>query len=75
MPDIELDNVTLTRGEESSTRLKEADLAGHLENPEGTNGAEEDISAAKKAAAETDYGLSEALNLLKGLAILRPGSA
>ena len=75
VPDIKLANVSLTRNEESATRLKEADLAGHLENPEG-NG--EQPASKKRDEAETDdtdYALSEALNLLKGLAILRPGAA
>jgi len=75
VPDIELGNVRLTRGEDSATQLKEADLAGHLSKPEDNGGN----GAAKKAATgagkdedESDYALSEALNLLKGLAILRP---
>ncbi|MGB5201919.1 MAG: S41 family peptidase [Sedimenticolaceae bacterium] len=78
VPDIELANVRLTAGEESSTRLKEADLARHLSNPEdnGETNDKEDEPAAKTVedAADTDYALSEALNLLKGLAILRPTS-
>ncbi len=76
VPDILLANVRLTKGEESATQLKESDLARHLVNPED-NGDKK--KAADKAAgaedAETDYALSEALNLLKGLAILRPGGA
>ncbi len=82
VPDIELANVRLTRGDEASARLKESDLAGHLENPEngigkdGTTGKDGDKSAkGKDDPAETDYALNEALNLLKGLAILRPGEA
>ena len=78
VPDIELGNVRLTAGEESSTRLKEADLAGHLSKPEdnGETSEEDEKSAARtdKDATDTDYALSEALNLLKGLAILRPTS-
>ena len=80
VPDIELANVRLTRREDSSTQLKESDLAGHLENREngmeGDNGKSGDKSAGgKKDPAESDYALNEALNLLKGLAILRPGEA
>ena len=76
VPDIALDNLTLTRGEEPTTRLKEADLAGHLVNPEGNGDDRDDAEAAAEIAADdTDYALSEALNLLKGLAILRPGAA
>jgi len=79
VPDIELGNVRLTKGEEqSATQLKEADLAGHLTRPEdnGGNGAQKKSgSDPTKADADADYALSEALNLLKGLAILRPVGA
>ena len=74
VPDIELDNVTLTRSEEASNRLKEADLAGHLSNPDD-NGDEPKSDESELDRSVTDYALSEALNLLKGLAILRPGTA
>ena len=80
VPDIALANVRLTRGEDASAQLKESDLAGHLENPEngknGNNGKKGAGSAkGDKADAESDYALTEALNLLKGLAILRPDEA
>ncbi len=79
VPDIQLGNVQLTRKEEPATRLKESDLAGHLINSEngddGKDGGTEKSDAEKKNGAETDYALSEALNLLKGLAILRPNNA
>lgn len=73
VPDIQLGNVQLTRGKESAKRLKEADLAGHLKNGEddGDDGKRKD-KASEKNGTEKDYALSEALNLLKGLAILRP---
>lgn len=73
VPDIELDNVTLTRSEEPSNRLKEADLAGHLSNPDDNGDEKPEAENANEGV--TDYALSEALNLLKGLAILRPGTA
>ena len=77
IPDIELGNIRLTRGEEAA-QLKESDLAGHLVNPED-NGSGVESDKAKTSGdpdeAETDYALSEALNLLKGLAILRPGGS
>jgi carboxyl-terminal processing protease len=74
VPDIELANVRLTKGEESTTQLKEADLARHLTKPddEGEDGERKPSADAEKDADESDYALSEALNLLKGLAILRP---
>ena len=76
VPDIELANLRLTLREEAADPLKEADLAGHLTNGEDKSG--EEASATEKprdgSEAQTDYALSEALNLLKGLAILRPGN-
>jgi len=78
VPDIELGNVRLTKGEESTTQLKEADLAGHLSKPEdnGGNGAvKKSAAGAGKDDDESDYALREALHLLKGLAILRPAGA
>jgi len=80
VPDIELRNLVLAETEDAfDSALSEANLSGHLANPED-NGkekqrgdAEED--EATRPLAETDYALGEALNLLKGLAILGGGSA
>ncbi|HHS83461.1 MAG TPA: S41 family peptidase [Gammaproteobacteria bacterium] len=75
VPDIELESVKLAKTEHSLQMLKEADLAGHLENGNGSQKKASE-AAQKKAKedrplAETDYPLFEALNLLKGLYILR----
>lgn len=80
VPDILLENVLLTRGEDSPARVKEADLARHLTNGEDADAADDGMDDAGVAETEddedaTDYALNEALNLLKGLTILRPGSA
>ncbi len=70
-PDILLDKVTVAAvGNDIAENLKESDLTGHLSNPNGDNGDANDKSAER--LVEKDYELSEALNLLKGLAILRP---
>lgn len=69
-PDIILESIKVTSLEEqASMRLKEADLAGHLE------GDEEDAPKGKEdgeevSLAQSDYQLYEALNVLKGLHIL-----
>jgi carboxyl-terminal processing protease len=82
VPDIELENVMLTRDEGGLKRVKEADLAGHLSNTEEADGKKSktgssDAKSSNGSADEdaNDYALNEALNLLKGLAILRPGNA
>ena len=73
-PDIELEDVTLSKVEKSRVKpIKESNLSGHLENgnsektadPEQVQGDKEQDSVAAK-----DYQLGEALNLLKGLSIL-----
>lgn len=79
-PDIKLEPVKVTplkHAEEG--RLKEADLARHLENGAKKKAAEEakpgqdgeKEAPTKKDLAETDYQLYEALNILKGLHILQ----
>ncbi len=76
VPDIELESVKLAKAEHSFRMLKEADLAGHLENGSANKRKEEKAGKKgkkkeEKPLAETDYPLFEALNLLKGLYILR----
>ena len=75
-PDIELHNYKLEEAKVHGEQLSEANLSGHLANPKG-NGttSEKNAKDDKKEAGETDYALSEALNLLKGLAILGGGKA
>ncbi len=72
-PDIVLEPIKVTSLEEqASMRLKEADLAGHLERgdeeqaPKAKGDSEEPVSLA-----QSDYQLYEALNVLKGLHILK----
>jgi carboxyl-terminal processing protease len=73
-PDIALSAVKVTRNEpDDATRLKEADLAGHLDNGNGRKAPEpeqpEPAQPVHKPTLdiEEDYQLSEALNLLKGI--------
>ncbi|TFH48943.1 MAG: peptidase S41, partial [Lysobacterales bacterium] len=84
-PDVELENLKITDSETTSTsRIKEADLARHLEGDSerktetGQNsGKTKDAGSAKDAVplAKRDYPVYEALNLLKGLAILQKRSS
>jgi carboxyl-terminal processing protease len=72
VPDITVEDARLTTVEEND-RVKEADLSGHLANPNGDS-----KDGSKKAGdakgepklSETDYQLYEALNLLKALNVL-----
>ncbi len=55
-----------------SGAVREADLTGHLQNPTGKD--VKDRESTPESLAEQDYELNEALNLLKGLAILNQRS-
>jgi carboxyl-terminal processing protease len=74
-PDIELEPLELSaKKKKGIDPLKEADLSGHLDNGNGTS-KKKDKKNGKAVDTETmlkdDYMLYEALNLLKGLAILQ----
>jgi carboxyl-terminal processing protease len=52
--------------------VKEADLSNHLQNAKEKAAAQTEAENKEKAAAETkDYALNEALNLLKGISIIK----
>jgi len=71
-PDIRIEPLTVTRAEDSGPRVNEASLQRHLDgnnNGDSRNGAELE-EKDKEPLAQRDYGLYEALNLLKGLAIM-----
>lgn len=79
-PDIILQDVKMTAKNKSGfSQLKESDLSGHISNPNDKTDRHKSIN--KKASRNTqadeilerlqnDYGVHEALNLLKGMHIL-----
>lgn len=79
-PDIVLANVKVTAKKKSEfSSIKEADLSGHLENPNGDKKDKKKETKAdkdkkddkdEKPLATKDYPLYEALNLLKGLYLI-----
>ncbi|MEH6649549.1 MAG: S41 family peptidase [Motiliproteus sp.] len=74
IPDIRVEPSKVTKLE-SRNRVKEADLARHLDNgDEGTDDKKENKapgrSKADKALLGSDYQLNEAVNLLKALSIM-----
>ncbi|MFO1434950.1 MAG: S41 family peptidase [Gammaproteobacteria bacterium] len=80
-PDIKLKNVKISAADEDLEEgIKERDLSGHLVNekhPDG-NAAPGKSSPAKPGEAETqsdDYELHEALNMLRGMSLLRERSS
>ncbi len=71
-PDIVLEPVKITKLEGLGERVKEADLAGHLENGNSQKkNSKKKKDEEKRSLAQTDYQLYEALNILKGLEILK----
>ena len=80
-PDIEVEQLELSKkGDASAGRLREADLRDHLENGNGEKAdkAAKDGKSSKKegeddekGSTKEDYQLNEALNLLKGVNIVR----
>ena len=71
-PDIELESVKVASVDRNIEPLTEANLTGHLENGNGNDKAgDEDDEDEDTLSASDDYMLYEALNLLKGLAILQ----
>lgn len=70
-PDIITEEAKVTL-KEKREMLKEADLAGHLSSD--TEDAPQKNGPAKPSGSEQDYQLQEALNLLKGINILKQSS-
>jgi carboxyl-terminal processing protease len=70
-PDIVTEEAKLTLTEKRAT-LKEADLAGHLNNDKSPEVKE---STGTSSRATQDYQLQEALNLLKGINIHKQAKA
>ena len=73
-PDIKLQDMQLTAQiNNGASKVKEADLSGHLSNPEENKGSQkmdknsfsDDVTKLRR-----DYNIHEALNLLKGMHIL-----
>ncbi|MEN8176549.1 MAG: S41 family peptidase [Pseudomonadota bacterium] len=69
VPDIELRSVRLEEEEPDIDAVTEAQLKGHLQNDKKKKAREKSDSAAELLRG--DYALNEALNLLKGLVILK----
>ncbi|MBI3562925.1 MAG: S41 family peptidase [Gammaproteobacteria bacterium] len=74
-PDIVLDNLKLaeTKTDAGLAPVKEADLEGHLENTTSKKDSKDLAEQAKKkrlSLVTEDYPIFEALNMLKGMALL-----
>ncbi len=75
-PDIEAKPAKLTQVERTLDPLTESSLSGHLENSDEEDAKVADSSEDENSnLIEDDYQLYEALNLLRGLAILNKKSS
>jgi len=67
VPDIILEDLQLSKNDHNGiAQIKESDLSGHLENP---NGKAVSVKDPLTKVITDDYAVREALNLLKGLHI------
>lgn len=76
IPDIELDDVQVTKREDNGfKRTKEKDLSRHLANGDSDEGKTTKKGSKKDkdklTLAKEDYALYEALNLLKGISLVK----
>ena len=77
-PDVTLANVKLEDKEDNEHVVKEADLKGHLIQPEDAvkdtdSNKDNETKSQTSKTIDDDYPLHEALNLLKGLNIIQQG--
>lgn len=72
-PDLLIETTRVTSTSDASLRIKESDLKGHLSNGNEKN-REQKSNGEEIALAERDFQLYEALNLLKGLNIIKKSS-
>ena len=71
-PDIALSRVKLEALDKTDfSPIKEADLSHHLQNSKAANDVKQDTGNEKSTVETQDYALHEALNLLKGISIIK----
>jgi carboxyl-terminal processing protease len=74
IPDVVVEDLEIKRKEATPDRLRESNLQGHLANENGSGGAgagSDPAVANTGPQIDTDFQLREALNLLKGVNIVR----
>ncbi|MEM7193530.1 MAG: S41 family peptidase [Pseudomonadota bacterium] len=74
IPDIEVEQLELRTDDGSSRQVRESDLAGHLENDAGDDDdSATDVSSESnlEKRLQSDFQLREAVNLLKGMSLVK----
>ena len=74
-PDIIIEQARLTEIDNPNGMVSEADLTGHLENEATESGADKSSGLSGKQRLKKDFQLREALNLLKGMSLVKKRSA
>ena len=74
VPDIIIEQARLTEINDSNGMVSESDLAGHLENEVDEDGAGKSNGLSGKQRLKKDFQLREALNLLKGMSLVKKRS-
>lgn len=74
VPDIITEQAKVTHTDTDQELLKESDLAGHLQNNTLKKGKKSTKNGVKDEVDTKDYQLQEALNLLKGISIVKSGN-
>ena len=75
IPDIVIEQARLTEIDNTNSAVSEVDLAGHLENEAAEGGADNSDGLSGKQRLKKDFQLREALNLLKGMSLVKKRSA
>jgi carboxyl-terminal processing protease len=70
VPDVVVEDLEIRKKDADADTLREEDLEGHLENENGDGGAGDNV-VESGPSVNRDFQLREALNLLKGVNIVR----
>ena len=74
VPDIITEQGELKKAAGNGNQVSESDLTGHLENDESTDQIESPGTDRIRERLKKDFQLREALNLLKGMSLVKARS-
>jgi carboxyl-terminal processing protease len=74
IPDIVTEQGELKKISGNGSQVSESDLTGHLENDDGSSQQESTATDPTRERLEKDLQLREALNLLKGMSLVKSRS-
>lgn len=71
VPDVVVEDLEIRKKDSGTNIVRESNLQGHLQNENGSSSPADETVATAGASIEDDFQLREALNLLKGVNIVR----